>query len=721
MRGGRYLFTFAVMAICWTVTGCRMSSPNPPLADIPEKIPSLDPAEIARASALALYSRGLIDEHNDDFTGALSNFQRAVALDSDNEELTLRVAIGLLQQKKQEEALAIAESFARHHSDAEKVRLFLALVYRACEQFDKVERIYRQIIKQSPNKPDAYLELASLYIKQGKETAAVILLERAINKVDNPPDLLRALGGIYMKQAADSALGNEAQKKREAAIRAFEKVLASQTNNVSLLFQLGDLHIRNQQVEKALDYYERIERLNPENLQIRQRLAMSFADAGSKEKAIHSLEDLSKKQPNNPRLYYYLGELYSEMGDKTNALLNFSLAATHAFTDPAPFLQKAILQIKDNPEAAIQSLTEGLERLPGDPRLTELLGYVFFSQKKYDKAIEYFAQALESFKKKDPGSIDSALYYNYAIARQRVGQIHEAAALLNKVLEKTPEYLDAYLQYAFRPQEDDDIDIRRSIAVLEAVGRMRPDEPNIHVYLGILNSCLKSFKTAIVAFEKAESLVEDSPRRNEILNASFYFWDAAACEREGQFEKAEKLFMKCLEIDPQHAEAYNYLAYMWAEKGVKLNQALDFIRKALKLSPKSGAFIDTLGWIYYGNGQYKEALEQINFAAEIIPDDPTIIDHLGDVLYKLGGEKQALPYWERSFVLDPENTKVAEKLSQHGTDLDALRKQAEELKRKKLDEKKAAPRDKMEESGQQVITLPVLETNEPPPDLAPVE
>ena len=119
--------------------------------------------------------------------------------------------------------------------------------------------------------------------------------------------------------------------------------------------------------------------------------------------------------------------------------------------------------------------------------------------------------------------------------------------------------------------------------------------------------------------------------------------------------------------------------------------------------------------------QYKEALEQINHAAEIIPDDPTIIDHLGDVLYKLGDEKQALPHWERSFILDPENAKVAEKLSQHGADLEALRKQAEELKQRNSRRKRAPPPAGMEDSGLQVITLPVSETNEPLPDLAPDE
>ena len=65
-----------------------------------------------------------------------------------------------------------------------------------------------------------------------------------------------------------------------------------------------------------------------------------------------------------------------------------------------------------------------------------MLGYVFFSEKKYDKAIEHFAQALENMEKKNPGSVNPTLCYNYAIARQMAGQIDEAAALLNKAMEK---------------------------------------------------------------------------------------------------------------------------------------------------------------------------------------------------------------------------------------------------------------------------------------------
>ena len=193
MREGRFFFALAVSVALWTSAGCRTPPPASPPADNQETVPALTAEEVARADALARYSQGLISEYNDDLSGALSNFEQAAALDPDNEELTLRIAIGLLQQKKQDEALSVVESFAKKHPDAEKSQLFLALVYRASEQYDKVERIYRQMIKKSPAKPELYLELAALYIQQGNDDAAVRLLEQAANRVSNPLDLLRVL------------------------------------------------------------------------------------------------------------------------------------------------------------------------------------------------------------------------------------------------------------------------------------------------------------------------------------------------------------------------------------------------------------------------------------------------------------------------------------------------------------------------------------------------
>jgi tetratricopeptide (TPR) repeat protein len=682
----------ALVVTAFALGGCRTPPDTQGFSAAPADLPGLAPAPAARAEALARFSRGLIAEYNRDFPTALSNYQAAVKFDPNNEDLLLRIAIGLLQEKKLDEALALVEDLSRRHPESERAQLVLALLYRAADKNEQVEKVYRRLIEMAPTKPEVYVELASLYVNDQREAQAVKLLDQGLRKSTNHVDLLRMLGGIYLRRLTDDKRKADESKNRQLAIRTLEQAADIATNDLPILFQLGDLYIRDQRASKAVECFERIEAIDPDNLQIRQKLAMSFLAMGDSDKAIASLEELSLKSPGNALLYSYLGELYSEKGDKDRAATNFVKAAEIRPQDPTPVLKLALLQVDADPARAIRTLSEGLGRIPDDPRLIEMLAYVHFTQKDYTNAVEYFAKAEQVIlKTREKERINPTFFFNFAIARQMAGQLDEAAALLNRAFSRNPAYLDAYLQYAFRQKDDA---VRQSaITILERVGQSQPDQPTVYVYLGLLNSYLKSYKAAIAAFEKAASLVEDSPQKEEVLDAHFYFWFAAACEREGGFERAEELFSRCIELDPEYAEAYNYLAYMWAEKGIKLERALDYIQKALKLNPSSGAFIDTLGWIHYMRGEYKDAFKEINRAAEIIPDDPTIVEHLGDVLYKLGDEEQALPHWQRSFVLDPENEKLAEKLTGQGVDLEPLRKEAEEVSRQKALKQEEMPEE----------------------------
>ena len=69
-------------------------------------------------------------------------------------------------------------------------------------------------------------------------------------------------------------------------------------------------------------------------------------------------------------------------------------------------------------------------------------------------------------------------------------------------------------------------------------------------------------------------------------------------------------------IDPKHAESYNYIGYMYAEKGTNLTEAIELIQQALALEPENGYFIDSLGWAYYQQGRYPEALRELKRAVE---------------------------------------------------------------------------------------------------------
>jgi len=97
-----------------------------------------------------------------------------------------------------------------------------------------------------------------------------------------------------------------------------------------------------------------------------------------------------------------------------------------------------------------------------------------------------------------------------------------------------------------------------------------------------------------------------------------------------------------IEINPQNAQALNYLGYTWAERGTQLDEAESLILRALKVEPNEGAYLDSLGWVYFQKGDYQRAVEQLERASEIITDDPVVVEHLADVYDKLGRTEAAL-------------------------------------------------------------------------------
>jgi Flp pilus assembly protein TadD len=135
-------------------------------------------------------------------------------------------------------------------------------------------------------------------------------------------------------------------------------------------------------------------------------------------------------------------------------------------------------------------------------------------------------------------------------------------------------------------------------------------------------------------------------------------------EKQSRFDDAVQRFRRVIEIDPKHAEAYNYVGYMYAERGENLDEAVDLIGKALALEPENGYFIDSLGWAYYQQGRYPEALHELKRAVQRAKEDPVIFEHLGDAYLKNGLDEDALAAWEKSLQLDPSSETVRKKIEE---------------------------------------------------------
>ena len=148
-------------------------------------------------------------------------------------------------------------------------------------------------------------------------------------------------------------------------------------------------------------------------------------------------------------------------------------------------------------------------------------------------------------------------------------------------------------------------------------------------------------------------------------NPQVLYFRGICYERIGKWDEAEADFKKVLSIDPNHADALNYLGYTWIEKGKYLSTSLEMIQKAVELSPNSGAIIDSLGWAYYKLGNLKKAKLNLEAAVELSPTSATIIDHLGDIYWVIGRKKEAMYQWERALNYNPtkkEKNYILEKL-----------------------------------------------------------
>jgi Flp pilus assembly protein TadD len=109
---------------------------------------------------------------------------------------------------------------------------------------------------------------------------------------------------------------------------------------------------------------------------------------------------------------------------------------------------------------------------------------------------------------------------------------------------------------------------------------------------------------------------------------------------------------------------------MWAERGENLEQALDLIRRAVAIEPDNGAYVDSLGWVYYQRGDYDQARQHLEWAARLLPTDPTIFEHLGDLYLKLEDASRARDSYRQAVALEGDNAELVrrklERLEQGG-------------------------------------------------------
>jgi tetratricopeptide (TPR) repeat protein len=140
---------------------------------------------------------------------------------------------------------------------------------------------------------------------------------------------------------------------------------------------------------------------------------------------------------------------------------------------------------------------------------------------------------------------------------------------------------------------------------------------------------------------------------------------ATSLARQKRPEEAEALLRRALEQRPRDLNLLNSLAYSYADRGVRLDEALALITKCLEHAPDvpslQAAFLDTKAWTLFRLNRLEEA-ERIQRKALALQEDPVILDHMGDILQRRGAAREAVGQWQKALAreTDPERKAAIE-------------------------------------------------------------
>ena len=183
-----------------------------------------------------------------------------------------------------------------------------------------------------------------------------------------------------------------------------------------------------------------------------------------------------------------------------------------------------------------------------------------------------------------------------------------------------------------------------------------PEEPTLYHLLGTSYLRQGMFLEAISSLKKSLSLAPDD--RNVMRDL------AVGYERAGLWGRAEGLLQRLLALDPKDDWVMNYLGYMLADRGIRLQEALELVKRALEINPQNSNYLDSLGWIYFRQGKLSQAEEYLVKAIDRSGDEPVLYDHLGDVYLQQGRQTEAIRQWKTALELNPDDEKIRDKLDQ---------------------------------------------------------
>ncbi|MFN7918869.1 MAG: tetratricopeptide repeat protein [Bryobacteraceae bacterium] len=535
------------------------------------------------------------------------------------------VAMPLAQSLLQDNQVAEAEAYVKRviakHKDFSAIYDLLYVYYLSAKKPNDAEAVLRTKVANMPNETGAWIQLISHLTATQRKAEGDQMVAKMLENPKSFVGLRRQLGDYY----ASRGTWPEALKQFELG--------AAEEPKEKLAYQkrLAAAFVSSGRKEEALAFYDTLAKDNPADKEVLQRRAALRLENGDRKKLEESateLAALAKQHPGDAELAYDLGRLRLINGDLEGArsALSDAVRRKRGFTAASLLLAEVHLRNRQPKDAqqqadAVLAAESGnrnarlirVMALLGQQQLAEArgeltrlikdepdfldaqlqLGLLALAEKKYSDADRIF----ERFYK--PGQGDLRPLEGLVASHAARNQFEEAIRLLTQEVKSSgnaPAVRATLAATAVRAEKYD-----LALAEYQKLGAEEPANADIQTRISEVQQLKGDMEAAVASARRALELAPKSAVAEAFL--------AQMLDAAGKKQDAAANYRHSLELQPDNPEVLNNLAFLLAESGQNLEDALKFAQRAQRFAPDSIAVADTIGFVYLKKGMPDPALQ----------------------------------------------------------------------------------------------------------------
>ncbi|KXJ46091.1 MULTISPECIES: tetratricopeptide repeat protein [Marinobacter] len=497
------------------------------------------------------------------------------------------------------------------------------------------------------------------YMKAAQQSRDLGVIERTMRIAQslNADNAQQKLAALWLEVAPDnmqahriSAIQAVKKNELETALGHMEKImdLGGDADFDSLAAMAGNLPPEQQQ--ELLDLYQQLEQRHPDNPELQYSIALLLKVTGEPQQALAKLEPLLDNKPDFQPALILKGDLLYQTDQKQQALDHLR-ANTRQFPDNRQMgtLYGRMLIGEGELQTAQNEFRRLVNRFPDVPGLRLSYALVALENDQIALAEEELTRLIEQ-----GHHSDEAHYYLGRIADEE--NENEQAIGYYRNVEKGNYFFPALARASELMAEQGELD--EALADIREIRKNNPDQDENFRLLEI--NLLLDRDHDERALQAANEALESFPGNVRIRYARAMLLDSM-----DKPEQAEADLRTIIEEQPDNAVALNALGYILTTRTDRLDEARDYIERALAIDPENPAILDSMGWVLYLQGNTDESLSYLSRAWEAYAD-PEVAAHYGEALWQTGNQEQARSIWREGFEQDPDHpilTETVERLT----------------------------------------------------------